>query len=264
MLVDIMSRHKIGYQTFCLPGGGGQSFCAFSVAAAGQGGRGDTGDFMEPDCITNNVINTHGTYCKICNNIIPHRRSVYCSKECLYRARLDRKNVKKRLLVRSVKRQCLHCGSFDMFGRIKYCSDRCANRVHYISTREKKKTYPSYCNRKKKKRNLLEKLRERISGRLRRVLKGDRHSINYRNGLISFTEKQLKVHLEKGFKDGMAWDNYGTIWHIDHKIPLAAFNLRSEIDIKRCWALDNLQPLFAIENLRKGSILGRPNQLGLI
>ncbi len=245
MLVNIMCLHKIGYRTLCLPGGGRGSF-----VAGARGGRGDTGDFMEPDCITNNVINTHGTYCKICNNIIPHRRSVYCSKECLYRARLDRKNVKKRLLVRSVKRQCLHCGSFDMFGRIKYCSDRCANRVHYISTREK--------------RNLLEKLRERISGRLRRVLKGDRHSINYRNGLISFTEKQLKVHLEKGFKDGMAWDNYGTIWHIDHKKPLAAFNLRSEIDIKRCWALDNLQPLFAIENLRKGSILGRPNQLGLI
>lgn len=52
----------------------------------------------------------------------------------------------------------------------------------------------------------------------------------------------------------MSWDNYGE-WHIDHKIPDCKFNYISVNDkeFQKCWALKNLQPLWAIENLRKGS-----------
>jgi hypothetical protein len=62
----------------------------------------------------------------------------------------------------------------------------------------------------------------------------------------------------------MSWDNYGTVWHIDHKIPVSAFNLRCEEDIKRCWALKNLQPMFADENVMKSDKLDKPFQPMLI
>ena len=83
--------------------------------------------------------------------------------------------------------------------------------------------------------------------------------------LVSFTADQLKKHLEKLFKPGMTWENYGTHWHIDHKIPIAAFNYSQpeHIDFKLCWSLVNLQPLEAKENLSKRDKLNKPFQPAL-
>ncbi len=61
-------------------------------------------------------------------------------------------------------------------------------------------------------------------------------------------------HLEALFTDGMTWDNYGE-WHVDHKIPMNSFIFESVDDdgFKECWKLDNLQPLWALDNLSKGT-----------
>jgi 5-methylcytosine-specific restriction endonuclease McrA len=80
--------------------------------------------------------------------------------------------------------------------------------------------------------------------------------------LVGYNVDQLKKHLEKRFKVGMTWDNYGPYWHIDHIIPISAFNFETpnDIDFKKCWALKNLQPLEAVENLRKNDRLKIPFQ----
>ncbi len=62
----------------------------------------------------------------------------------------------------------------------------------------------------------------------------------------------LKQHLESQFLQGMSWDNYGE-WHIDHKIPCKAFDLTDSEEQKRCFHYKNLQPLWAIDNLRKNA-----------
>lgn len=51
----------------------------------------------------------------------------------------------------------------------------------------------------------------------------------------------------------MIWDNYGE-WHIDHIIPISKFHFESFEDegFKKAWALNNLQPLWANENMKKG------------
>jgi hypothetical protein len=79
--------------------------------------------------------------------------------------------------------------------------------------------------------------------------------------LLGYTPEQLKRNLEKKFLPGMSWDNYGK-WHIDHIIPRAAFNITSfnDIDFKRCWALSNLQPLWAMDNYTKRDKIVRPFQ----
>ncbi len=71
--------------------------------------------------------------------------------------------------------------------------------------------------------------------------------------MVGYTTEELKEHLETQFKKGMAWDNYGKKWHIDHIIPRSKFNYiyYDDIDFKRCWALTNLQPLWAKENIQK-------------
>ena len=70
--------------------------------------------------------------------------------------------------------------------------------------------------------------------------------------LLGYTYIQLKHRIECQFKPGMSWDNYGK-WHIDHKKPISKF--KKEASIKMVNSLCNLQPMWAKENLNKGSKL---------
>lgn len=81
---------------------------------------------------------------------------------------------------------------------------------------------------------------------------------------LGYNRDLLMAHLEAGFTEGMTWENYGG-WHVDHIIPLSAFNYDTvdHIDFKRAWALDNLRPLWGDENMRKGSKLEAPFQPSL-
>ena len=62
----------------------------------------------------------------------------------------------------------------------------------------------------------------------------------------------LIKYLEALFQDGMSWKNMGE-WHIDHKTPISAFNFTGpfDLDFKHCWALSNLQPLWAFDKESK-------------
>lgn len=78
----------------------------------------------------------------------------------------------------------------------------------------------------------------------------------------------MRNHLEAQFAPGMTWENHGNgdgRWHVDHKIPLSAFNYETpdDIDFKRCWALSNLQPMWAADNIKKGAKLTAPFQPSL-
>ncbi len=72
--------------------------------------------------------------------------------------------------------------------------------------------------------------------------------------LVGYTLKDLRCHLEKQFIKGMTWENYGK-WHIDHKIPISffVFNSPDDAEFKYCWSLDNLQPLWAKDNISKSN-----------
>jgi hypothetical protein len=58
-------------------------------------------------------------------------------------------------------------------------------------------------------------------------------------------------HVENQFTQGMSWENYGQ-WHIDHIRPCSSFRLLDETEQKLCFHYTNLQPLWALDNLRKG------------
>lgn len=104
------------------------------------------------------------------------------------------------------------------------------------------------------------KLHSRMGSAIREQLKGLKNDswINY----VDYSVEDLKNHLESLFKEGMSWDNYGIPesgyfdgWHIDHIKPKSWFNFNSPEDesFKKCWSLENLQPLWAEENLRKNN-----------
>jgi len=72
--------------------------------------------------------------------------------------------------------------------------------------------------------------------------------------LLSCSVLELKTHLEAKFQPSMTWDNYGFYgWHIDHIKPLSAFDLSNPEQLKKACHHSNLQPLWAKDNLSKGS-----------
>jgi hypothetical protein len=65
---------------------------------------------------------------------------------------------------------------------------------------------------------------------------------------------QFKKYIEKRFKPGMNWNNYGfgnNKWHIDHIRPLSSFNLSNLVEAKQAIHYTKLQPLWQTENLHK-------------
>lgn len=74
--------------------------------------------------------------------------------------------------------------------------------------------------------------------------------------LVGWSVTDLLAHLSPLFEAGMSPQNYGE-WHVDHVIPLAAFNFDSEDHpaFKAAWSLSNLAPLWAKDNLSKSDSL---------
>ena len=70
--------------------------------------------------------------------------------------------------------------------------------------------------------------------------------------IIGYTRGEFIDHIQSLFKDGMCWANRGE-WHIDHIKPVSAFIKEGVTDPKIVNALSNLQPLWAEDNIRKGS-----------
>jgi hypothetical protein len=108
------------------------------------------------------------------------------------------------------------------------------------------------------------KLSSNVAGAIRKALHGSKAGRHWED-LVGYTIDQLKAHLEKLFKLGMTWENYGIAWEIDHKIPIAAFNFETpeHVDFKLCWSIRNLQPLAISRNRSKSKRIDRPFQPSL-
>lgn len=96
-------------------------------------------------------------------------------------------------------------------------------------------------------------LDNRIGAVLYKDLRKNKAGKSWRN-ILDFTLEDLKNHLEKQFTNDMSWEKLsnGQI-HIDHIKPRVLFHYESYEDkeFKECWALSNLQPLWAKDNHSK-------------
>lgn len=69
------------------------------------------------------------------------------------------------------------------------------------------------------------------------------------NSLLGCHHKKIRSHIESQFKKGMTWDNHGA-WHVDHIRPFSSAKTMRELKMLFRW--QNIQPLWAEANLRKG------------
>lgn len=70
--------------------------------------------------------------------------------------------------------------------------------------------------------------------------------------ILGCTFDEFKIHLENQFTEGMSWENQGK-WHLDHIYPVSL--AKSEEEIIKLNHYTNFQPLWAIDNLKKGNKL---------
>ena len=132
------------------------------------------------------------------------------------------------------------------------------HKKYYPKNKEKIIKRSSEHKRKKRLEDPSERIRDGISGRLGRAIGGKRGKSSFE--YLDYNKDELIKNIITKLKDGMTLENYGYYgWHIDHIKPVAAFKLikeDGELDleqIKLCWSLDNLQPLWAKDNMSKGS-----------
>jgi len=147
------------------------------------------------------------------------------------------------------------------------------NRAWYQANLEKVKEYNetrkpknNHRDRLLRKTNPKIRLNRNISCAISFSLHGNKKNRHWED-LVGYTLNKLKKHLEKLFLDGMTWENYGRDgWAIDHVIPKSAFNYQepTDYDFKRCWALKNLQPLWAHDNSVKYNKLTEQFQPALL
>ena len=211
-----------------------------------------------------------------------------CSPKCVlkYRSRWER--IRRGNIPAKVRdRKCVVCGNgFIDEGAVnhKTCSLKCRKELSRRRIRGYNKRYHNYqleWGRSDKRKTWMKQYREKNRERLnrsdresrrmnpeKRIVAVLRATLNRRIKLknrgrlscyVDYTVSQLKNHIEKQFRVGMNWGNYGrTGWHIDHKKPLSAFvffdkdGKENREEVRRAMALENLQPLWATENLKKG------------
>ena len=122
--------------------------------------------------------------------------------------------------------------------------------------RKRSKEIAAFTNQRHKERReadpafaLLHRLRVRLNHAL-----GGKAKASTTMDLVGCTAQELVAHMEAQFLPGMAWENRGE-WHVDHIRPCSSFDFSDPEQQRACFHYSNLQPLWAVDNQRKGARL---------
>lgn len=99
--------------------------------------------------------------------------------------------------------------------------------------------------------NIQRRLAKNLRHRLRKAMLGETR------GMSAVRDLGIPIHhfrawIESKFQNGMSWENYGQ-WHLDHIKPLASFDLSDDSHVLQACNYRNIQPLWALDNIRKGA-----------
>lgn len=133
-------------------------------------------------------------------------------------------------------------------------------------TREERRKFKREYERKRLQ-DPIYRLQKTISAVVYGFLKQDKNNLSIKK-YLPYSLDQLKKHLESQFESWMTWDNRGIFdpktwddnnsttwtWQLDHIIPHSSFQYSSMEDqaFKDCWALSNLRPYSAKQNILDG------------
>ena len=191
-----------------------------------------------------------------------------CSKcklvKCLHEFQKDKNRIDN---LSSTCKTCAHEVYQENKGRCKeYYKINREKRLnyqkeYYNENREQRLEYQRQyndCNkekiadyvRKKYKNNEQHRVACNIRSGLNHAIRCDSASVRHAIG-ISYNTFIEWIAFQ--FTDDMTMENYGSLWHFDHVLPLSAFNLLNEDEFKKatCWI--NIRPMLAVKNKEKAA-----------
>jgi hypothetical protein len=219
---------------------------------------------IEAFCHNKRSIDGHHYTCKECKKIASHIYKEKNKEKIQEKAKSYHQKNKKRIQIYRKKYKTLNKKKISKQNHTYYEQHK-KSLLFWANKEENKLKIKTYQKQYKQKTKLIRNKKEKIRRtldlnykivtnlrtRIRLALKE-----NWKSGktisLLGCSIEFLKQHLEKQFKPGMNWQNYGE-WHIDHIIPCAKFNLSREEAQHECFHYSNLQPLWEKENLKKGA-----------
>ena len=116
-------------------------------------------------------------------------------------------------------------------------------KLYYKENHDKIRRYRCeyYKNRREKDLNF------KLAGNLR-----SRTSMAFKSLNVRKTNKTFDLFFQRWIihqlYGNMTIENYGSLWQIDHCLPIASFNLLDENDMKKCFNWINLRPMYSNEN----------------
>lgn len=198
--------------------------------------------------------------CKLCGH--KHRRVESKDREGIRECRLCKKrkpatNEHYHWHTKSTGKLKTTCKPCDTIRKSQWNKDN-AERHNEHNRRTFAKNYKKY------RTNPVWVMKRRVSSAVSNFLsKRDGYKSKQTFEALPYTPEQLVEHLENQFDDKMTWDNYGSYWSLDHIYPQSKlpYDSLDHPNFIKCWALENLRPLEATENLRKGNrVLGEGNK----
>lgn len=146
-----------------------------------------------------------------------------------------------------------HCGnSSGLSTRCKSC-DYQSTLLWQTKNKKRSNAHKLKARKKRLSHDTEFKFKDNFRARMCTILKGFRLPREYEQ-YFSCSITEVLQHISNQWTEGMSWDNWTVKgWHIDHIKPLALFNMRIEADRYTAWHYTNLQPLWAKDNLSKGS-----------
>lgn len=187
------------------------------------------------------------------------RKSRYKSGELKYRCSVCRECERKRALerYRLNREECIAKSKEYKEKNKEALKEKrrlyCEKNKDYI-----RKRYKQYCIKNRalickiareyrKKNSLNVRLRKNFKCRIIENIQKNKTTTEY----LGTTIQVVKDWLQFNFQDYMNWDNYGSVWHIDHTLPVNRFDLKNNVDIYICFNWKNLMPLRKDINIKK-------------
>jgi len=229
----------------------------------------DYSEFYKKVSASDGLQNICKKCCKAYSNIYQHRRKEMVGK----------RERKKQIEIETQTKKCPTCNEikpFSEFGKdktrkagIRYDCKICSslfnknyNQKNKVKNSTQSKIYREK-NKDRRKSYLLGKRETDIGFKLKGNVRTRIIDALKPTGLIKTAKAMdllgcsidhFKSYLENQFKQGMTWKNYGFYgWHMDHIRPCSSFNLADPEQQRECFHYSNMQPLWAEDNLSKGS-----------
>jgi hypothetical protein len=222
-----------------------------------------------------NTSTTYSSRCKSCQSEYKKEYSKINSKKIKQKNVNDYQKNRDKLISKSKKyyqENKTHKNEYDKeryYGNLEKFREE--GRQYYYDNKEACIERGRKNSAKKYKNDSIFKLRNRVSCEIKRALKKLGSSKNGHSVLefLPYSMQELKEHIEKQFESWMTWDNWSTYridkwddedqstwtWQLDHIIPQAdlPYTSMATDNFQKCWALENLRPLSAKQNLLDGT-----------